>query len=165
MPKIWSKKRTWYQARKHVCAKARLRNPDQLSIHLSPALFKKCLPRFQAQIHCPPMRYCSPCHADSFSSSLKSFSSSGSPPLSSLPHQVQGKNKTHKNKQICGIVWGLGGCQKVVYVFFFRVIPYGGEKKHINKIPPPPPKSRDNPVKIMFMCFFFMCFFRSHKFP
>ena len=40
-----------------------------------------------------------------------------------------GKEKTHKHKQICGIVPGLGGCQKVVYVFFSRVIPYGGEKK------------------------------------
>ena len=29
MPKNTSKKRTWYQARRHVCAKARLRNPDQ----------------------------------------------------------------------------------------------------------------------------------------
>ena len=27
--KILLKKRTWYQARRHVCAKARLRNPDQ----------------------------------------------------------------------------------------------------------------------------------------
>ena len=38
-----------------------------------------------------------------------------------------------------------------------------GEKTHINKIPP---KSRDNPVKILFMCFcslrvFFFFFFRS----
>ena len=29
-----------------------------------------------------------------------------------------GKEKTHKHKQICGIVPGLGGCQKFVYVFF-----------------------------------------------
>ena len=43
---------------------------------------------------------------------------------------TQGKKKTHKHKQICGIVPGLGGCQKFVYVFFFRVIPYGGEKTH-----------------------------------
>ena len=28
MPKNRSKKCTWYQARRHVCAKARLRNPD-----------------------------------------------------------------------------------------------------------------------------------------
>ena len=40
--------------------------------------------------------------------------------------QISGKEKTHKHKQICGIVPGLGGCQNVVYVFF-GVIPYGGE--------------------------------------
>ena len=28
MPKILQKNRTWYQAGKHVCAKARLRNPE-----------------------------------------------------------------------------------------------------------------------------------------
>ena len=28
-PKTFLKKRTWYQSRKHVCAKARLRNPDK----------------------------------------------------------------------------------------------------------------------------------------
>ena len=47
---------------------------------------------------------------------------------------------------------------------FFGVIPYG-EKKHINKNPPPP-KSRDNPLKILFTCFFlyeFFFFFRSQK--
>ena len=30
-----------------------------------------------------------------------------------------------------------------------------GEKKHIHKIPP---KSWDNPVNILFTCFFFTCF-------
>ena len=29
-----------------------------------------------------------------------------------------GKEKTHKQKQICGIVPGLGGCQNLVFVFF-----------------------------------------------
>ena len=33
--------------------------------------------------------------------------------------KISGKEKTHKHKQICGIVPGLRGCQKVVYVFFF----------------------------------------------
>ena len=61
--------------------------------------------------------------------------------------KISGKEKTHKHNQICGIVPGLGGCQKVVYVFFLRVIPYGGEKTHKQ---PPPKKSRDNPVKILF---------------
>ena len=40
----------------------------------------------------------------------------------------------HKHKQHCEIAPGLGGCQKLVYVTFFGVIPHGGEK-HINKIP------------------------------
>ena len=31
-----------------------------------------------------------------------------------------------------------------------------GEKKHINKVSPP--KSRDNPVKILFTCFFLYVF-------
>ena len=70
---------------------------------------------------------------------------------------LQGKKKTHKHKQICGIVPGLGGCQNFVYVFFSGHSLWG-RKKHINKIPT---KSRDNPVKILFTCFFFMCFFRS----
>ena len=67
-----------------------------------------------------------------------------------------GKEKTHKHKQICGIVPGLGGCQKFVYVFFFRVSPYGGEK-HINKIPPQiPGQSRENYVYVFFsLCVFF----------
>ena len=40
----------------------------------------------------------------------------------------QGK-KTHKHKQICGIVPGLGGCQKFVYVFFCSGHFLWGEKK------------------------------------
>ena len=50
----------------------------------------------------------------------------------------QGKKKTHKRKQICGIIQGLGGWQNYVYVcvFFFFFVPYGGEKKHVNKIRP-----------------------------
>ena len=69
-----------------------------------------------------------------------------------------GKEKTHKQKQICGIVPGLGGCQNFAYVFlFFRVIPYGGEK-HINKIPPKiPGQSREH---FVYVCFS-LCFFRS----
>ena len=31
---------------------------------------------------------------------------------------ISGKEKTHKHKQICGIVPGLGGCRKYVCVFF-----------------------------------------------
>ena len=48
-----------------------------------------------------------------------------------------GKEKTHKHKQICGIVPGLGGYQKFVYVFF-RVIPYGAEKTHKQNSPQNP---------------------------
>ena len=58
------------------------------------------------------------------------------------------ERKTHKHKQICGIVPELGGCQTFVYVFFFH-IPCGGEK-HINKIPPPSPGTTR---KCLFMCF------------
>ena len=53
----------------------------------------------------------------------------------------QGK-KTHKHKQICRIVRGLGGWQNLVYVFW-GVIPYGGEE-HRDKIPPKiPGQSRE----------------------
>ena len=41
---------------------------------------------------------------------------------------IQGKKKTHTHKQICGIVPGLGGCQKVVYVFFFGSFLMGAKK-------------------------------------
>ena len=46
MPKIGLKKRTWYQARRHVCAKARLRNPDWTTrfvwtFCLSPLFYRK----------------------------------------------------------------------------------------------------------------------------
>ena len=66
-----------------------------------------------------------------------------------------GKEKTHKHKQICGIVPGLDGCQKVVYVFFFGSF-LMGEKKHINKIPPKiPGQSRENFVYVSFsLCVF-----------
>ena len=66
------------------------------------------------------------------------------------------KIKTHKYKQICGIVPGLGGCQNFVSVLFFRVIPYGGEK-HINKVPPKiPGQSRENVVYVFCsLCVFF----------
>ena len=47
------------------------------------------------------------------------------------------ERKTHKHKQICGIVPGLGGCQKFVYVFFW-VIPYGGAKTHKQNSPKNP---------------------------
>ena len=51
-------------------------------------------------------------------------------------------HKTHKHKQICGIVpdWGGG---KTLLMCFYRVIPYGG-----NKIPPPPNQDK-NPRTIL----------------
>ena len=59
------------------------------------------------------------------------------------------KEKTYKHKQICGIVPGLGGCQKFVYVFFSGHSLWG--EKHVNRIPPKiPGQSRDN-----FVCVFF----------
>ena len=71
-----------------------------------------------------------------------------------------GKEKTHKHKQICGIVPGLGGCQKVVYVFFSGHSLWG-RRKHINKIPPKiPGQSREN---FVYVFFFFMCIFRSQS--
>ena len=47
----------------------------------------------------------------------------------SPPVLLSGKEKAHKHKQICGIVPGLGGCQKFVYVFFFGSF-LMGEKKN-----------------------------------
>ena len=50
---------------------------------------------------------------------------------------------------------------------FFLVIPYGGEKKHINKIPPKiPGQSRENFVYVFFsLCVFFAPYNLSVTFP
>ena len=71
------------------------------------------------------------------------------------------ERKTHKHKQICRIVPGLGGCRKFVYVFvFFSFLMV--EKKHINKIPPKiPGQSRENIVYV-FCC---LCVFFAPYFP
>ena len=70
----------------------------------------------------------------------------------------QGK-KTHKHKQICGLSREWVGA-KYLFMCFVGFIPYVGEK-HINKCPQ---KSRDNPVKIMFMCFLLhVLFFRAQR--
>ena len=74
---------------------------------------------------------------------------------------ISGKGKTHKHKQICGIVPGLGGVPKFCLCVFFSAHSLWGRKTH--KQSPPPPKSRDNPVKILFTCFFFMCFFARFR--
>ena len=67
------------------------------------------------------------------------------------------ERKTHKHKQICGIVPGLVGAENLfMCVFFFRVIPDGGEK-HINKIPPKiPGPSGENFVYVFFLYVFFL---------
>ena len=69
------------------------------------------------------------------------------------------ERKTHKHKQICGIAPGLGGRQNFLYVVFFFGSFLMGEKKHINKVPPPQKKSRDNPAKNLFACFLLYVFF------
>ena len=74
-------------------------------------------------------------------------------PLSPQNHAIlrpqSGKEKTHKHKQICGIVPGLGGCQNFVYVFFFGSF-LMRETKHIIKSPPKknPGQSRENFVYV-----------------
>ena len=87
------------------------------------------------------------------SGSLRS-SSPGIPPCtpsfpSSLHSSFSGKDKTHKHKQICGIVPGLGGWQKFVYVLFW-VIPYGGEETHKQNPSKIPRQSRENFVFFLF---------------
>ena len=71
-----------------------------------------------------------------------------------MPRNLERK-KTHKHKHICGIVPGMGGWQKFVYVFFSGHSLWGRKTHKQN----PPPKSRDNPVKILFMHFFSLCVF------
>ena len=61
--------------------------------------------------------------------------------------------KTHKRKQIPGIVPGLGGWQSFVYALFWGVIPSEGEKRRT--------KYPQNPVKVLFMCLFGLRWFVS----
>ena len=68
--------------------------------------------------------------------------------------QRSGKEKTHKHKQICGIVLGLGGfaksCSCVCGSFLM------GEKEHINKIPPKiPGQFHETFVYVFFSSFAF----------
>ena len=76
-----------------------------------------------------------------------------------------GKEKTHKHKQICGIVPGLGGCAKQLFMclcFFFSFLM--GEKKHINRIPPKiPGQSREHFVYVFFSLCVFFCFAPSRS--
>ena len=70
---------------------------------------------------------------------------------------IQGKKKHININKFAGLSRDWVGA-KNLFMCFFRVIPYGGEKTHKQS---PPPKSRDNPVKILFTCFFLCVFFRS----
>ena len=89
------------------------------------------------------------------------FPSVGRFPTLTAP--FSGKEKYININKICGIVPGLGGCRKVVYVFFFLgSFLMGKEKTHKQN---PPQKSRDNPVKCFFTCFFLYVFFFAPKFP
>ena len=73
---------------------------------------------------------------------------------------IQGKKEKHINiKQIRGIVPGLGGCQKFVYVLFGGHSLWG-RKTHKQKSSP---ESRANPVKCLFMCFFLRLLFSFLK--
>ena len=70
--------------------------------------------------------------------------------------RFSGKEKTHKHKQICGIVPGTGWVPKFCLCVFFGSF-LMGEKKHINKIPPKiPGQFRENFVYVFFsLCVFF----------
>ena len=70
---------------------------------------------------------------------------------------VRERKKYININKLVGLSWDWVGA-KILFMLFmyvFRVIPYGGEEKHTNKVPPP--KSRDSPVKILFTCFYFTC--------
>ena len=74
--------------------------------------------------------------------------------LTSLFKEVSRERRKHINiNKFAGLSQDWVGAKFFLMCFFFRVIPYGGEKT--------PPKSRDNPVNILFTCFFVYVFFRS----
>ena len=60
------------------------------------------------------------------------------------------ERKTHKHKQICRMVPGLGGYQKCVSGHSLR------GRKHINKIPQIPEQSREAFVHVFFLYVFFL---------
>ena len=67
------------------------------------------------------------------------------------PYTIR-KRKTHEHKQICGIVLLNWVGAKNLFMCFYRVIPFGGEK-HINKSPPKiPGPSRENFDKFLSLC-------------
>ena len=72
-----------------------------------------------------------------------------------LVHENRGKKKTHKHKQICGIVPGSGWGGKKLFMCFFLGHSLWGRKTHKQN---PPKTSRDNPVKQLFRCFLLYVF-------
>ena len=72
-----------------------------------------------------------------------------------LSRRESGKEKTQKHKQISGIVLGLVVWQKLVYVSFWGVIPYGGET-HKQNPPKIPGQSREMFVYVLFSLSFFI---------
>ena len=66
-------------------------------------------------------------------------------------YHIHRERKTHKHRQICGIVPGLGGWQKFVHAFF-RVIPIWGRKKNTQTKSPQkiPGQSRETFVYVFF---------------
>ena len=76
---------------------------------------------------------------------------------------LSGNKKTHKHKQICGIVAGLGGCQNFVYVLFLGGChSLWGRIEHINKVPPPKKILGQSHEKFVYV-FFLYVFFRSQS--
>ena len=77
-------------------------------------------------------------------------------PLESVALQTLGERKKHINiNKFAGLSRDWVGA-KNLFMCFFRVIPFGGEKTHKQNSPQ---KSWDNPVKILFTCFFLYVFF------
>ena len=74
---------------------------------------------------------------------------------------TQGKKKHIHINKFAGLSRDWVGAKKL-FMCFFQVIPYGREKTHK---PNPPKQSRDNPVKILFTCFFLYVFFCSQFTP
>ena len=68
------------------------------------------------------------------------------------------RKKKHINiNKFAGLSQDWVGAKKL-FMCFFRVIFHGGEKTHKQNSPKIP---RDNPVKILFTCFFLYVFFRE----
>ena len=88
------------------------------------------------------------------------FSIAGSFGNSTKNAEKSGKEKTHKHKQICRIVPGLGGRQNLFMCFFWGAVTLWGRKTHKQNSPP---NTGTIPWKLCWRVFFFMCFFRSVK--